>query len=351
MVAKSNGRTDSQVEAKDLFAKLSSLKEESYKQFSNMIDCYSSNISDGIRDLTDKVSDLQSELSLIRKEKSVLLETVDNLNGEIRQLNAKLQSLTQPEEEPNLELTKEEILDGEDSFEATEIHQMTNETRTSKSIDEDYDPLTDPEIQEQSNIPNNLQGDNLTESSFYEEIVGDVDEDNIEEIYQKESKARYKCVCPECGTEFSTDESLQIHKKTVHLKLKGDHPKSGAVKDHSKTMRLKVRTRRGNIKISKFNDGKHVCGDCGYSTTLKDVLRNHKASVHNNIEDKIQCEMCPFATPRKRNLKYHMETIHKIGEGRFKCEYCPYTSSHVGNFRYHIKRKHEKVKKIRLLKD
>ena len=136
------------------------------------------------------------------------------------------------------------------------------------------------------------------------------------------------------------------------MKLKGDHPKSGAVKDHSKTMRLnKVRTRRGNIKISKFNDGKHVCGDCGYSTTLKDVLRNHKASVHNNIEDKIQCEMCPFATPRKRNLKYHMETIHKIGEGRFKCEYCPYTSSHVGNFRYHIKRKHEKVKKIRLLKD
>ena len=94
-----------------------------------------------------------------------------------------------------------------------------------------------------------------------------------------------------------------------------------------------------------------ILPDCGYSTTLKDDLRNHKASVHNNIEDKIQCEMCPFATPRKRNLKYHMETIHKIGEGRFKCEYCPYTSSHVGNFRYHIKRKHEKVKKIRLLKD
>ena len=55
--------------------------------------------------------------------------------------------------------------------------------RTSKSIDEDYDPLTDPEIQEQSNNPNNL-GETLADYSFGEEIVGDVD--NIEEIHQKE---------------------------------------------------------------------------------------------------------------------------------------------------------------------
>ena len=99
MVRKRNGRTDCHVDAKDLLAKLSSLKEQSYKQFSDIIDCYSSSISDGIRDLTDEVSDLQSELSLMRKEKSVLLETVDNLNGEIRQLNAKSQSLAQPVEE------------------------------------------------------------------------------------------------------------------------------------------------------------------------------------------------------------------------------------------------------------
>ena len=330
MVRKRNGRTDCHVDAKDLLAKLSSLKEQSYKQFSDIIDCYSISISDGIRDLTDEVSDLQSELSLMRKEKSVLLETVDNLNGEIRQLNARLQSLAQPVEEP-----KEEILDG-DSFEATEIHHMTNETRTSQSIDEDYDPLTDPEIQEQSNNPNNL-GETLTDSSFGKEIVGDVG--NIEEDIQLKDCTS---TCPECKTEFSTNEILQIHMKTVHLKLKGDH---------SKNMRLKARTKGGKIKTFTFNEGKHVCNDCGYSTTLKDALRNHHSFVHNNFEDKIQCQMCSFATPRKRNLIYHMETIHKVGEARFKCEYCPYTSSHVGNFRYHIKRKHEKVKKIRLVKE
>ena len=137
----------------------------------------------------------------MRKERSVLLETVDNLNGEIRQLNAKLQSLTQPEEEPSLEVTKEEILDW-DSFEATEIHQMINETRskTNSSIDEDYDPLMDQAVQEQSNHPMN-QGNILNDSSHGEAVVGD--EDNIENVRYRENAAKRKYVCPQCELELS----------------------------------------------------------------------------------------------------------------------------------------------------
>ena len=87
-----SNRNDCEVEAKDFLSKLSSWKEESHRQLSNIINCHSSNISDGIKDLAEEVCSLQSEVSLIRKEKSVLLETVDNLNGEIKQLNCKIQS-------------------------------------------------------------------------------------------------------------------------------------------------------------------------------------------------------------------------------------------------------------------
>ena len=88
MVTKNNGRKDCQMEAQDLFSKLSSLREESYRQISDIIHCHSISITDGISDLTQEVCSLQTELAAVRKEKSVLLETVDNLNGEIRQLNA-----------------------------------------------------------------------------------------------------------------------------------------------------------------------------------------------------------------------------------------------------------------------
>ena len=111
---------DCLVEAKDLFAKLSSLREESYRQFTDLMNCHSSNIRDGIRDLTEKVYSLQSELSVMRKEKSALLETVDDLNREIRQLHIKSQCLTQPDEEVNFEIVNKDI-PNEDEKELSEI--------------------------------------------------------------------------------------------------------------------------------------------------------------------------------------------------------------------------------------
>ena len=81
-----------QSEMKEVFDKLISLREESYRQFSDIIDSHNSSVSKGINDLVNEVYDLRAELSLVRKEKSVLIETVDNLNVEIRQLGALLLS-------------------------------------------------------------------------------------------------------------------------------------------------------------------------------------------------------------------------------------------------------------------
>ena len=64
--------------------------EELKRGFSDIIDSHGSSINRGITDLVTEVSKMQKELTIIRKEQNVLIETVHNLNGEIKQLNIKL---------------------------------------------------------------------------------------------------------------------------------------------------------------------------------------------------------------------------------------------------------------------
>ena len=92
---------DCQREVRVVFEKLTSLREESHRQFSDIINSHSGSISKGINELVQEVSDLKAKLSVNSKATNVLLETIDNLNGEIRQLNSKLtivHTLPEPEE-------------------------------------------------------------------------------------------------------------------------------------------------------------------------------------------------------------------------------------------------------------
>ena len=77
-----------QNEVKDLFYKFNSLREETHKEFSTIINGHSESISKGIDDLVEE--ELQAQVSIIAHERNVLLETVANLNSEIRKLSARL---------------------------------------------------------------------------------------------------------------------------------------------------------------------------------------------------------------------------------------------------------------------
>merc|ERR1711884_338462 len=84
------GQSNSQSQLNDLFEKLVSWRDESHKEISYIINSYNSHVKLGIKNLVNEVSNLQDELSVIRKERNVLLETVENLNGEIGHLSAKI---------------------------------------------------------------------------------------------------------------------------------------------------------------------------------------------------------------------------------------------------------------------
>ena len=88
--------------AKDFFNELGSWRDESQKQFSNIIESHNANIIEGISHLVAEVGGLQSQLSMTTKERNVLIETVKNLNDEIRQLKSittKLQPLPESEDQ------------------------------------------------------------------------------------------------------------------------------------------------------------------------------------------------------------------------------------------------------------
>merc|ERR1712018_586630 len=122
---------DSQSEIGHFFQKLSIWRDESHKEFSNIITFHSSSISKGINDLVEEVSDLKAELSIITKERNDLLETVHNLSSDIRKRSVELPN---PQPEPK-EIHSNDISEAispipevEENEQNTEISNIQSET-------------------------------------------------------------------------------------------------------------------------------------------------------------------------------------------------------------------------------
>ena len=87
---------ESKIEVGNLFKKLASWskeREESQKQFSDMVLTYNTNITEGINDMAKGLKgfcDMQAQLSAMRTERDNLLAMVNNLNDEVKDLSDKL---------------------------------------------------------------------------------------------------------------------------------------------------------------------------------------------------------------------------------------------------------------------
>ena len=69
-------------EVKQLVGKLMSWREETNKEFSDIIDAHAkSSIKEGFNDLAKEVTDLRIKLSVITQERNDLLKNVNELNG------------------------------------------------------------------------------------------------------------------------------------------------------------------------------------------------------------------------------------------------------------------------------
>ena len=227
-----DGQREFQSKVGNFFEQLSSRRDESYKQISDIINSHNSAIKEGIGNLVKKVSDLQDELSIMRNERNVLLETVENLNGEIRHLNAKM-SITPSEniinqditmdEETELQMPKTVVHDLESADVKIEADEETNESVSNHTVDKEI--ITSPE---------NTLGD---------------------------------FVCPECKFVFSSNEYLIIHVKNIHPQLdtseesQRGNEKSKCQRDISNDGIIE-RNMHDNMK-------KYTCEKCHYTTSRK----------------------------------------------------------------------------------
>ena len=87
---------DFQRQVGEMVEKLASWREDSHKQMSTIISSHCKTFDISFNDLVEEFGELQSQVSDLKKERTVLLDTIDNLNGEIRQLGARLM-LSEPE--------------------------------------------------------------------------------------------------------------------------------------------------------------------------------------------------------------------------------------------------------------
>ena len=107
----SKGKKDGQSQVRHLIEKLTSWRDESHIQMSNIISSHSGSIDKGFDDVVEEFSELQAQVSILRKERYVLLETIHNMNGEMRQMSAEVLKWIFYSSEVDIPYIKEECVE------------------------------------------------------------------------------------------------------------------------------------------------------------------------------------------------------------------------------------------------
>ena len=310
----SRGPQDCQSEVRVVFEKLSSLREESHRQFSDIIDSHGSSISQGIEELVKEVSDQQTELSVIRRERNGLLGTIDTLNGEIRQLRAELliaHPLPAPDENYVLNMQ------GEDDFVVDVSHTLEQERPINhyeiggKEVGIDCVELSNQNAQQNKQSVDDQKSfnDSTADEKGNKVVNEDIDADtpHVNKVFK----------CELCAYEFAKRSTLTYHKSSVH-----------------------------KIDESKF---KYVCEQCPYETISKGHFKTHIEGMHERVRKYI-CDVCGYAAFRSGNLKQHKQRVHEsaknVANNKYHCEQCSYSSAQRSTLNAHIRGVHEKVKKM-----
>lgn len=91
-----------------------------------------------------------------------------------------------------------------------------------------------------------------------------------------------------------------------------------------------------------FNDKKHKCDECDYTTDKASVLSYHVNAVHNKMKT-YQCTECDFKSADLANLKSHGNSVHRKLK-RHQCPECEYGAFNATILRRHMNSVHKKLK-------
>ena len=281
---------DGRSEAKDLFMKLNSWKEESqrefstfmfntYAEFSNIISSQSPIIDQGIDNLLEEVSDLKAQLSIMTQERNDLNETVENLSCRNRKLSDKL--------EENLSKNIQEIG-------GSAVH---NPETKEEEEHLNYGKISNKTVQQPKKIPsseqNNWEVNDIEHVSLGEEVPEDVEQEEREEIHENIEGYDEK------KTNDVSEQLVQFEDTQGNL--------------HTLIRPVVNKGRR-----------KHTCENCPYTSTSRSHLKEHVENVHEKIRRHF-CKECDYASYRKRGLTHHIKMVHEKSIN--VCEDCGYAET------------------------
>ena len=370
----SEGQKDYKSHVKDLINNLSSWRDESHRQMSNILSYHTKSIDKGLNDIVQEVTDLQTQVAVLRNERKTLLETVNSLNSEIRQLSAK-----SPSAEPKTSELDSSLMDTIDiKEECIEPPRIQNEIDEEKCID--YGSISDQSVPKlnlehprldqwnsNASIINEFdyEGEHIGEGTCQTQnkgVISNLGEEVTEEKHPKMDRKiilnspegtiySSELVCKECKFTFSTNEHFRSHLKNAHSKLDKvkvsknnheSHERSSEQSNHSskeegvvfENSTIPMHKKIPN-KTNIFEGNKKLkCDQCPYETSINKALRRHVTDVHT--KKRHACKECGYTTPRMNVLKRHWDAIHNKGEKKFICGKCPYSSAEKYRLKNHM---------------
>ena len=281
---------DPQSEIRYLFNKLESWKDDSQREFSNIMNFHKSTIKKGINELANEVSDLQEKLSVTKKERNDLFEDVGDLQQRISVITKERNGLINWVDHLSCEIRKlrakypiEEQLQGPKDFISHEIENHLNDSIFHELADEYA-------VNEEAGEINHLKSH---DENVKVETEVDIAGENVE-----------------VALEDDLDTLEEITKVEADAELKGEHVEDPIEKCFEDNQgRIKAKQSQDNRKNSVHKVFKRFkCDLCDYSSDYSSNVNKHKKMIHD--KKRLKCEDCEYTTTRYGSLKKHMAHVH-----------------------------------------
>ena len=323
-----------QIEVTEMFEKLRDWRNECHRQFSDIMDSHQGSISKRVNGLVEEMCELKSELTIAKEEKIILLETADNLNREMRKMNEKsLNSNNSPR-------SSQIIGEGDGSHDVISVEIKS-------IIDDELRPLTNERAQADNLVLNHKDSSSILLNTLHSNDKLDNNKKAEDNTLKSD-----EIVCKECNHEFSTNEYLFIHIKSIHsefdekyeaaeddkTEIKGNQSEhaialeaSTAVEhnlqnDCSKSLDCEptsLLTGRASVETSSFRKeekqkAKVICPTCG-KLYHQNYVEEHKIFSGNKEREQFECPQCKRSFLAKSYMEGHINSCI----GKTKSRICP----------------------------
>ena len=366
------GKNDCQAQVGDFFEKLLTWRDESQRQFLNLVNDHSNSINEAINNLVTEVGDLQAQLSVTRKERNDLIETVKNMSGKMQKLPDNEDNLgefgptetnkTMFEEQmsSNTEEVSQETGDISDEILNQQILKVENTENNSTLIKKTVDTCVKKEEYPENNV---RMEDKINEERFVSR--GHSESTNRQTEHEMNLEHENLQVEDEADS-VTTDDKAKVGLPFFGLQL-GRNPNNRVGK-----VKLNYSTDIGVMTESRYSTAgkKFKCDHCLYSSDHSPHLQKHINVMHLKVEKKFKCDKCSYASHTKYHLNEHISTKHNktmnfacgecdfrtISRGRlskhrshaghksqdrkFSCKICSYSSGDKDTLFEHIQEKH-----------